>query len=439
MGEIEKDSFVVISDFHSCENPLNKVKEYYINEYDKIFILGDATDRGNYGDGTYGVEILLRIKKLTEQYPERVIYIPGNHDEFLYGYAKDNDPMSYQCLDYNHGSQTIKDINDLSDNEREDLINWLGNLPLQREHYYNTKRFVLVHALFNEKLYKENPGFSLEDYRKANGNNGRYYNILWFRKQSDTYDPSWLPEKGTTMIIGHTPAAYRGNLNLSLKNQYGNIIEVHCVDGGITYGGTMLKFCGYGGKERLLKTYPFEHNPPKPTEKRHITRQREKEYIESWIINNLKEAVRSTDLEESLEKSISDLINSIYRNKIYGRTIIFEDNALSADTIIEYLDEQYEGYKQYIDENYIDVLKRYFTDVGLEYIINQLSKYRDRKSVKKCLNNCLLNKNVGYITSIGGARTVALNLAPFIIRKFESEKITVDEFVDKILGKQYTS
>ena len=38
------DSFVAISDFHAMEWPLEKVKDYYLNEYEKIFILGDKME-----------------------------------------------------------------------------------------------------------------------------------------------------------------------------------------------------------------------------------------------------------------------------------------------------------------------------------------------------------------------------------------------------------
>ena len=47
MNKIVKDSFVVVSDFHANRWPLDeKIEKYYLNEYDQIFILGDATDRG---------------------------------------------------------------------------------------------------------------------------------------------------------------------------------------------------------------------------------------------------------------------------------------------------------------------------------------------------------------------------------------------------------
>lgn len=68
-NNIVKDSFVAISDFHGYEYPLEKVKDYYLNEYDKTFILGDATDRGPDGQGAQGIDILKEIKRLTEQYP----------------------------------------------------------------------------------------------------------------------------------------------------------------------------------------------------------------------------------------------------------------------------------------------------------------------------------------------------------------------------------
>ena len=34
------------SDFHDIEWPVKKIQDYYVSEYDKIYILGDAIDRG---------------------------------------------------------------------------------------------------------------------------------------------------------------------------------------------------------------------------------------------------------------------------------------------------------------------------------------------------------------------------------------------------------
>ena len=52
-SNIVPNSFIAISDFHSYRYPLEKVKDYYLNEYEKIFILGDVTDRGKDRTGVY--------------------------------------------------------------------------------------------------------------------------------------------------------------------------------------------------------------------------------------------------------------------------------------------------------------------------------------------------------------------------------------------------
>ena len=74
MYNIERDSFVVVSDFHSNKWPLDKVIKYYINEYDKVYILGDATDRGEIEDGTGGLNLLFKIRELTKKYLNKVLH-----------------------------------------------------------------------------------------------------------------------------------------------------------------------------------------------------------------------------------------------------------------------------------------------------------------------------------------------------------------------------
>ena len=107
---IVPNSFVAVSDFHSMEWPLEKVKKYYLNEYDKVFILGDTTDRGEDWNGKYGLALLLEVKELADRYPNRIVYIPGNHDAALYDYAKYQDQDAERLLQINGGSATIEDI-----------------------------------------------------------------------------------------------------------------------------------------------------------------------------------------------------------------------------------------------------------------------------------------------------------------------------------------
>ena len=442
MKKFKKGSFVAISDFHSYRWPLEKVKNHYLNEYETIYILGDATDRGEYSDGSGGISLLLEIKKLSEQYPGRIVYLPGNHDDFLYQYAKYDDYNAQFNLIRNHGSQTIKDIDSLRDyhpKEFNELMNWLGNLPLQKEHYYNGKRYVLAHALFNETLYKENKYFSLEDYRKTGGYNGKYGDLLWFRKEDGAYDRTTLPRKDSIMIIGHTPLMFREGLSLDLQNSYGETVAVRCVDGGIAYDGRMLKFVGGKGingtfKGRHIDTAEYIENTNTNTNKDNLEANVNK--IILMYINN----------SENLEEAINKLMNVVYGIEegyfnITGKT----KERVSKKEVKDYLEEVY---MSYIPSNgnaknvdFMEIFKLHFTKVALDYITTcQYRKFGTKDKVADQMRGFINAEEYDYITeSVGTARTIATKVGINNIAKWyrQSEYKSFDEYISATLGRQY--
>lgn len=267
---ISHKGFVVTSDFHGYTYPLEKIKKHYLNEYDRIYILGDATDRGTDQTGTGSIRLLLDIMELSKQYPDKVIYVPGNHDEFLLGYVRNKQHMDpyYSCsyaanLMYNGGETTIKELNELkrmNPQKYNELISWLGRLPLQRVDKYNGKTYVFAHAIFNQCLYNINPNYCLEDYFREEEHSERRRmanDVLWFRKDKNHYNTWEMPSSDKIMVIGHTIEKKTRGKNLDLYDPRGNMIEVHCVDGGIAYGGGMLK---YDGGPSVLWTTSVQHN-----------------------------------------------------------------------------------------------------------------------------------------------------------------------------------
>ena len=440
MRDIEKDSFVVISDFHSYEWPLKKITDYYLNEYDKIYILGDATDRGPYGNGEGGIDLLFKIKELTEKYPNRVIYIPGNHDEFVYGYAAEKDYKSEINLEYNHGRQTIEDINNLSKAEHDSLVKWLGNLPLQREHFYKGKRYVLAHAFFDQKTFERDPNFSLKKYRFFKGNNGAYSNILWFRKaSSDKYDRISVPEKGTTMIIGHTPLSSRDGINLDLKNEYGNWIEVICVDGGIAYDGLMLKYSAAFGQTGLFSTEP----------KKHVNRGN------TNTLDNVKIGDIDIETKETIDKyilhsiwetgNINKTVNNLYKMfKDENYRFSYKNKTVTAKQVMAYFDEIYYSYMNKCKNNYHLALKIHFIEVAMDYISKcQLKKWKTISNANNQMEGYLAedeNESLEYITySIGKAREllyiVGKNNVYFWLEN--NNYSSYKDYLSKKFGKQY--
>lgn len=259
-----KKAFVAISDFHSYKYPLSKINDYYLDEYEVIYILGDATDRGEDNKGTGGIDLLLEIKSLTEQYPGRVIYIPGNHDEFIIGSVIGNNKDNYvRTLIANGGKQTYDDMCMLHRKDKLlELIEWLGKLPIQRTCVTDEQRYVFAHALFNQRLYDINPNYCLYDYIKETDYEMKKMveNVLWYRKGEFGAFKASEMAKDAVMVIGHTAACHQ-QANLNLEDADGNEIQVYCVDGGIAYNGKMLKYVS--GEKKVFGTMKNSHQPPK--------------------------------------------------------------------------------------------------------------------------------------------------------------------------------
>ena len=238
-------TFVALSDFHSNNWVLDVIENQYLKEYDDIYILGDATDRGPYQDGTFGLDLLIKMKELCEKYPN-IHYLPGNHDEFLYDAAINDSYLAILNLSMNHGGQTIADLERLKNNDRktfDELFEWLGNQPLQMKIEVNNTKYALAHALFNNKVYEENKNYNLKDLEEHKTNKD-ILNIIWFRKNNDSYDNITLPDSDTTMIIGHSVQKSPVNQDLNLLNKDEEEIKVVCIDCGMENDGILFKYDG---------------------------------------------------------------------------------------------------------------------------------------------------------------------------------------------------
>lgn len=210
----EKDSFVALSDMHGASWVMDKVVNKYLNQYETIYNLGDIVDRGEKP-----FDLLLDYMELSKKYPDRVVYIPGNHDSFLYGFYRGNETIQRQSLGLIQANKLSKTYEQAEayriahPQKFEEMLNWLGNQPLQRRIEKGGKKYAMAHAFFNQKIYDQNPNYSLNDYINSGANpSSESGNILWFRKGRGKYDPATLPESDVTMIVGHTPNA--DNLDL---------------------------------------------------------------------------------------------------------------------------------------------------------------------------------------------------------------------------------
>ena len=232
--KINKEEIIVVSDLHSRMDRFEFVKSHLRkNPKSKFIILGDATDRGEYG-----LEMLMEIKELSDK--GRVEYLPGNHDIFAYNYVRskaNKDESIYKeakwNLEHNGGLTTMEKLDNFEktvqnakneglihkDITKNELMNWLGTRRIQLATRQNNINYALAHAVFDAKLYNYDSKFNLEKaYNlRINGKNqeilDRFDNCMGYReKEEETHHTPINNIIDYVMVVGHTS---QRNINMN--------------------------------------------------------------------------------------------------------------------------------------------------------------------------------------------------------------------------------
>lgn len=149
----------VISDVHGLydryETAVNRLETD-----DFLYILGDAIDRG-----PDGVKILQDI-----QMRKNVELILGNHECFLIDYLMNRDSLLWTD-ERNGGEATLIEILELSEEEREELKDWLMERAVFQRLVVNQRKFHLSHGSFmaayqnkEKMLFNEMESDDVESY-----------------------------------------------------------------------------------------------------------------------------------------------------------------------------------------------------------------------------------------------------------------------------------
>ena len=181
------DKTYAFTDLHGMYPLWEQIRDY-CDETDKLIFLGDACDRGDEG--------LKIIKELLQD--KRVIYIKGNHENFLEDIGVEVMEGHYSNIPLwkmNGGFQTLQDFEKLDEMSQLWYIRKMKDLATIVE-YTNKKgqKILLSHAGFTPTLEPlEN---EVEDY-------------YWDRQHF--WSDWWPPEeeyKETYIVHGHTPCYY---------------------------------------------------------------------------------------------------------------------------------------------------------------------------------------------------------------------------------------
>ena len=192
-------STYVLSDIHGeYDKFIRMLDKISFSDEDTLYVLGDILDRG-----TEPMKILFEMMK----YPN-IIPMIGNHevmglpclkfllneitDDFVTDLAQKPE-LFFAFLDWmNNGCDTtIKEFRDLSEEDREIVLDYLGEFSLFETLEINNTRYILVHGgLGNFSKDKK-----LEDYTIDE--------IVWTRPD---YEEAYFDD--IYVISGHTPTQY---------------------------------------------------------------------------------------------------------------------------------------------------------------------------------------------------------------------------------------
>ena len=150
---------------------------------DHLYIIGDVIDRG-----PDSIELLRRVRSM-----QNTTFLMGNHEYMMINRLRHPHDFFPMRLWYTNGGEDTEDqFLRLPEGEREELLRYLENLPVQEEISVNSKTFILVHACPMEK-YK-----ALQDHYESETECA-----VWER-----LDPRTKLPHGKTVVFGHTPTRH---------------------------------------------------------------------------------------------------------------------------------------------------------------------------------------------------------------------------------------
>lgn len=219
----------VISDIHGCcrefEALLKKIN-FSIN--DTLYVIGDMVDRGPDPMG-----VLKIMASNSNIYP-----VAGNHEFIMMSVLprlmqdiKEDNITSVLTGDFlrkyslwmgDGGNTTINEFKNLSREEQDFYLEYLGEIPLYEVVYLNRRKIVLIHSLPHDFDAKKDLNYLAEE--------------ILFGRPNFTKD--WTQE--TVYIIGHTPTFIIPDAVPGKIYCRNNLIDIDC---GCVTGYCLCAYC----------------------------------------------------------------------------------------------------------------------------------------------------------------------------------------------------
>lgn len=231
----------VISDIHGMYKSFEEILMYW-NEEDSLILLGDLIDRGEHS-----LQVVQKVMQLQQQFPGKVIYLKGNHEDMLLQCLADSQNRSERYLN-NGGIATIQSFIQTDQVHVEQLEELLAVVRTNCEAelqflesgllYYEFGNVLFTHAGFNSEL---------ENWRETSDKD-----FIWIRKHYEYENKS-----GLINLFGHTPVRYINEKDDIWVSPCGRYIDI---DGACVYGG-QLNALLISDEGEILQTYKVLSSP----------------------------------------------------------------------------------------------------------------------------------------------------------------------------------
>ena len=191
----------VFSDVHGHLAPLQRLFERVApSADDTIFMLGDMVDRGPDPVG---------VMRFCHDLPGAHVLM-GNHEDLMMSYMHaQNDPVARMNWEINGSGPTMAGLQALDAMVRDELLDWVGSLPVSALAQVGERPYILVHAGIRSEGLKPRPAWTLDDLRQLIAEQD-IEDLLWIREEFWGAPTGLLDSegKGPIVIAGHTPTVY---------------------------------------------------------------------------------------------------------------------------------------------------------------------------------------------------------------------------------------
>ena len=127
----------VTSDAHGHVRALDEaLSKISLASDDTLYVLGDMIDRGPDPLG---------VMRLVRSLPNAHV-LKGNHEQIMLDAILGQDPLDAETWDINGGWTTREQLNAISQEDYEDLVRWIADLPTYATTAVEGRVYLLVHA-----------------------------------------------------------------------------------------------------------------------------------------------------------------------------------------------------------------------------------------------------------------------------------------------------